>query len=233
MPTTALPFSDIGGGVAPGPVPFNRKTWDNPIRYKLNRAYGDEFEYPNFQQLSRRWSMHTAVSADFMFPGGSAIQWNPSAAGSALYIPIPAGDFEAVLEYQRHRTAARQDDMFGLALLDASGAGVGYTTDYDGNSYTWDVVAWAYSGTGSGHAAVAAAALPSGGTHIWTCIRGTGTLVQGRESGDGSTLNTLNAGTTIGVTPLYLAIVRMFANASEWITLNRLNVYSTPTFFPG
>lgn len=226
------PFSDIGGGVAPGPVRFNRKAWDNPVKYKLNRAYGDEFEYPNFQQFSRRWQLHATTAADFMFPGGSAIDWFPPAAGAALYRAIPSFDFEAVLEAQRHRTAARWDDMFGLAVVDANGDGVGYSYDYDGSSYDWTVTGWVYSGTGTSHAAQGGG-LGAGGTHVWTCLRKTGTLVQGRESVDGATLNALTAGSTLSVTPLYLAIIRLITNPSEWVRLHRLNVYGAPTFFPG
>lgn len=226
----ALPIADRGFGLAPGPRRFNRKNWDNPVKYKLN-AYGDEFDYLNYTELRRTWQVHDTTAADFQFNGDGSTDWFPPNSGSAIYRPMPSYDFEAVLQVQRFRTGSRWDDMFGLAIVDATGEGWGYSYDYDGQSYDWHVTNWVYAGTGVGHAA--GGSLEAGGTHVWTVLRKTGTLVQGRESVDGATLNSLNTGSTFGGTPQYLAIIRMLGNPSEYVRLHRINVYSGPTFFPG
>ncbi len=228
--TVGVALTDAGFGLPPGPQPFTRKAWDHPAKYKLSR-YGDEFAYSNFTQLNRVWQTHLTTAADFDFPGGSAIEWNPPVAGAALYRPIPSYDFEAVLEVTRHRTISRWTDMFGLGVVDASGNGLGYSYDYDGNSYEWALTGWVYSGTLNAH--VASGSLESGGTHVYTALRKTGTTVQGRDSADGASFNTVTSGSTLGTTPLYLVIGRFLSNASEAIRLHRINVYSGPTFFPG
>lgn len=210
---------------AAGPVPFARKTWDNPIRYPLNRAYGSEFELPTLAALKRRVGLHSVNDADLAFPGGSAVEWYPSSQGSSLLFPVPAGDFEAVLEMSGGTTGM----MFGLGLLNASGAGVGFSPYDDGNAYTWGISGWGYSGTGT--------SISNGLTfdtrHFWVLLRKSGTNVTGRLSNTGSSFSSTTGARAIGVTPAYLTISRFYSRGPAWVTLHRFNVYPAPTFFPG
>ncbi|MHB8459101.1 MAG: hypothetical protein ACYDAK_05385 [Candidatus Limnocylindrales bacterium] len=231
MPTILIPRrSAQGPRYAVRGVPFNRKPWDNPVRYKLDRAYGDEFEEASFSALSRRWQMHTAVAADFNFHGGSSIDWMPSAQGSSLYETIPAGDFEAVLEYSVGSGATGSSQgMFGIGMLDANGTGAGFSVYNDSNAYTWGIITWNYSGTGN--------SVVNGVTfdnrHVWIAVKSVGGNIQGKVSNNGSTWTAYTAAFAIGVTPVYLTITRFLTTAFDWTTLHRLNVYPGPTFFPG
>lgn len=226
MPTIGA-IQAVSFALAPGPQPFNRKAWDNPIRYKLNRAYGDEFEYANYTDLTRRWKTHGTVSAsDFQFPGGSSIDFKPAGQGSAIYIAAPSGDFEAVLEMSVPQNFT---SMYGLAIVDVNGTGIGFSHDYDVSSYLWNVSSWNYSGTNNS----VASGTPRDNRHIWIMLKKVGATYTGRQSIDGSTITATAAATPAAFTPAYLAIARMYTNAAIWTPLHRLNVYPGPTFFPG
>ena len=226
-----------------GPAPFTRKNWDNPVRYRLDRAYGDEFEYNSFTQLTRRWQLAGAtlpVAADFNFPGGSAIEWLPVGGGnsSAFQIAAPSGDFEALLEFStsRGQSLSSGDWMFapGLALIDSVGVGAGAAIYiYDGNFYTTTLVTNIIS-TATNNSVASGAAWD--GRHMWLAMRRTGTNLQARGSMNGSTFTALTTGVTVSATAPFLAMAKInptVATTPATITLHRLNVYPGPTFFPG
>lgn len=209
-------------GVPPGPVPFARKTWDNPIRYRLNRAYGDEFEYANLTQFNRRWQRHTVPDTSLGFPGGSSIELYPSSQGSAIYRPAPSGDFEMLLEYSGE---ASNNDMFGLYVVDANGSGQGCSL-YSGSVYNWTVTTWNYSGSGNN----TALAYPDT-RHTWIALKKSGTSYTAKGSTDGATFSSYTSANTNAIVPVYIGIGRMYTNATGSLSLHRLNVYPGPTFF--
>lgn len=226
-----------------GPTPFTRKNWDNPVRFKLNRAYGDEFEYSSFAQLTRRWTPAGAtppVAGDFGFPGGSSIEWLPvtGVPSSALQIAAPSGDFEAVLEFSTSRghslTAA--DWMFapGLVLIDSVGVGAGAAPYiFDGNVYSTTLITNIISTATNNFVAGGPV---WDGRHMWLAMRRTGTNLQVRFSINGSTFTSLSTGVTVSATAPFLAIAKINptgATIPAAITLHRLNVYPGSTFFTG
>lgn len=210
-------------------VPFTRKTWDNPIRFKLNRAYGDEFEYDSFAQVSRRWNAKGVTATDFAFPGASAIEFYP-AATNGIWEFAPSGDFEAVLEFQSCGTAGGGMSP-AIGLLDSNGTGLACSIYSDGNFYGWGISAWAYNATATGPLAHSA----GDGRHYWVALRRTGTSVTVRQSIDGVNWGTaLAPGTTNVTTNNRLAIFRPYSGSDPgWSILHRFNVYSGPTFFTG
>lgn len=209
-------------------VPFSRRAYDNPARYKLNGAYGDEFEEASFAELQKRgWLFRGLTAASFGFPGGSTLEWLSTAQKDTMYRPCPSGDFEVVLEFSG-AGGARNNDMFGLSIFDASKNGVGFTFDYDGSSYLWTVTDNAYAGTGNS----VASSDPLDGRHVWIGLRKVGTSYYGRQSIDGSTW-TSTAAQTFTNTMRHFGVSRMYGNGSYWKRLHRVNVYAGPTFFPG
>ena len=205
-------------------VPFARKSWDDPRRFPLNRAYGDEFEYQTFAELSRRWAMNLAVAADFNFLG-SAIEWVPSAAGSSIGIAIPSGDFEAVLELSGENGGG----MPGIGMLDAVGTGSAGVIYNDGSIYNMNIVAYVYSSTGNG----AANGLTLDNRHHWLAVKRVGSNLQTKVSNNGTSFTAYTTAGTLSGTATQLTIGR-FWNVAErsWI-IHRLNVYPGSTFFTG
>ena len=114
-------------------VPFTRKAWDDPIKYKLSRSYGDEFEYDNFAQMQRRWNMQGVGASAFAFPGGSAVEFYPS-TNQGLWMYAPSGDFEAVLEFSPTKTGGGMCPSIGL--LDSTFAKYATSFYNDDNIYT-------------------------------------------------------------------------------------------------
>lgn len=218
----------------PYPRPFARKNWDNPVKFKLNRQYGDEFEYANFSQLRNRWTIRSAVAADFRFDGGSCIGWkSQDASGHALVQPLPPYDFDAVLEFTRDFGIGVTDNFPALGIVDASGNGFGIGVHQDANLYTNAISAWVNPATFS-H--LVASGFLGGQGHVWLCLRRTGGNIQGRASINGSTWTSFTTADAIGGTPVYLAIMRYrggSGNGSFNAVLHRFNVYPAPTYFPG
>jgi hypothetical protein len=245
MPVVSPIPAQTSFGLAPGPTPFNRKDWDNPIKYKLNRAYGDEFEYTSFRDLSRRWQMAGAtlpVAADFGFPGGSAIEWYPlsganTGASTAIQIAAPSGDFEAVLEYSQGWPSAvgAAGQILGpaIGLVDSTGVGAA------GGMYLFNALM--YTTTTTSNLVTTATnntVNPSisnfDGRHFWIGVRRTGTTLTGRMSHNGITWSSFTAGVTVSATAPYLCIAKCNVSASTeagMLTLYRLNVYPGPAFF--
>ena len=209
-------------------VPFTRKAWDDPIKYKLSRSYGDEFEYDNFAQMQRRWNMQGVGASAFAFPGGSAVEFYPS-TNQGLWMYAPSGDFEAVLEFSPTKTGGGMCPSIGL--LDSTFAG--YATSFydDGNVYTWVIgSSMAYSSTSNN--------LGSHGTtdgrHCWIALRRTGSTVQGRFSTNGTSWGSLaGSGSLAPATYNRIAIFKPWSTDPGWTRLHRFNVYPGPTFFPG
>lgn len=228
MPNTAIPYSDIGGGVAPGSKPFGRKAWDNPVKYKLDRAYGDEYEYTSFADMTKRIAVRNVTEAKTSFPGGSSIEVNFS-QGDALLYPVPAGDGEWLLEANVGIANTLNGGMFGLALLNASGNGTGFSAYNDGNAYTWAVTSWIYAGTGN----AVAHGLTFDNRHYWTSMKKSGTNITGRISANGTSFTSFTAASTLSVTPVYLAVIRLFSGGGGFTHLHRLNFYPASGYFPG
>lgn len=240
-PVLAYGLSAMPSALPPGPVPFGRKAWDNPVRYKVNRPYGDEFEYASYQQLTRRWTPAGTVppvSGDFSFPGGSSIEWTPSGTtSSALVFSAPAGDFEAVLEFSIGSPVAlgNATSAFpGIGVTDATGVGaaVGLYL-YDMRCYSTTTTA-GFTTTATNNSVATTVTLD--GRHLWISARRTGTLLQARISTDGSTFTALTTGVTVSATAPYLSIAKLYptsSNTSGVWRLYRLSVYPGPTFFPG
>lgn len=210
-------------------VPFGRKAWDNPVRFPLDRAYGDEFEEKMFSEIQRRWNLRNIVAADLSFPGGSSIEWLPSGAGSHFWKPAPSGDFEAILEYQSTSTAGNGMAP-AICLLDSSGNGSGFSLYNDGNIYGWNVSAWAYGSTGGGQSYGTLV-----GQHMWVAVRRTGTTLSCRWSSNGTSWSNIPTTFTTNVaTNNRLTIGRLYSGSNPgWQMLHRFNVYSGPSFFTG
>lgn len=210
-------------------VPFARKSWDNPVRFKLNRGYGDEFEYDSFAQIGKRWNVKGMTASDFGFLGGSALEFYP-ATNMGIWQFAPSGDFEAVLEFSSMGTAGG-GMCPAVGLLDASGNGLATSVYTDGSYYGWNIGSWGYSSTATAPSAESA----GDGRHMWIALKRAGTAVTCRCSSDGSTWGTvLSVGTTTVATNNRLAIFRPYSGSDPgWSLLHRLNVYSGPSFFTG
>lgn len=227
MPVIAPPLADIMPGLPPGPIPFGRKAWDNPVRFRLNRPYGDEFEHQDFRSLSRRWELRNAVAADFSFPGGSTIEWIPSGAGSALLMPAPPGDFEIVLEFSGAH-ALTNNSFVGPCIVDASGAGE--QTAGFGSLYTFLLTGYAYGNAQQLVAIGSDTAAP----HCWITLKKSGTDYSCRGSITGTSWTAFNTPTSNAMVPAKIGILRGYVGGeTSWLHLHRFNVYPGPTFFPG
>jgi len=222
-------FPAVLPAVPLGPLPFTRKAWDNPFKYKLNRQYGDEFEEMSFRDVQRRWKVRNTTASEFYFPGGSRIEWQPNTTSAQLYQPVPQGDFEAVLE-MTYPLAGTYGPMFGIAVLDVNGTGYVFTLYTGDTAYLWHVTAWVYDSGPAG--SVAGLGASTQGGHIWLNAKIVGTAMSGRVSLDGSTWSAAVSGATV-TNAAYLAIGRFHTPQASWANMHRFNVYPGPTFFPG
>lgn len=205
-------------------VPVKTSKYDDPVRYKLNRAYGDEFEHTSFAALQRRWQMRNAVAADFDFPGGSAVLWHPSGSGSFLYQAVPAGDWQALLEYSSMGVAG-QGMCPSIALFDDFGNGGAASIYSDGNAYAWSLSSWSYNTTLSNAGSYRA----DDGRRQLVVLRKSGTTLLAKFSANlGSNWSGEATGiTTVAATHRWLGIGRIFTTDPGWIMLHRFNVFAT------
>lgn len=206
-------------------VPARSSKWDDPVRYKLNRGYGDEFEHTSFASIQKRWYTRSAVTADFDFVGGSAVLWHPSASGSFLYEYAPSGDFQALLEYSSMGVAGGGMAPC-IALLNSSGSGWGGSIYNDGSQYNWNISTWSYSGTGSNMGSTGG----PDGRRLLVSLRRSGTTVYVKFSNDLGGSWSTEASATTSWTSSYniLGIGRVYSGSDPgWIMLHRLNVYSS------
>lgn len=246
MPTILVPNRKITAPrIAVRGAPFTRKAWDNPVKYKLNRAFGDEFEgYSSFAQLIRRWAPASGgtppVAGDFFFPGGSEIEWRlpTGASASCLQCAAPAGDFEALLEVSFGLVDIATNNLPfapGIALVDATGVGAAGSYYMFNNSIYTTTLTSGFGTTGTNNL-VASGYTVLDGRHTWISVRRTGTTLQARFSADGSTFSAFTTGVTVSATAAFLAIGKMYPGITTTppvVHLHRLNIYPGPTFFPG
>lgn len=222
-------------GPLPVRAPFNRKNWDNPFKFKLNRQCGDEFEYANFAQLARRWTMVSQTAANFGFRGGSSLEWKTTGTAQAMYVAIPPYDFEAVLEYQRpflQSGGNKTDNWPGIAIVNTAGTGLGVGVHEDTNIYHNFITAWADPGSFSNSVA---SGLSGDGRHQWLSLRRVGGQLQARASNNGTSWGSFSTLESHGVTAAYLALVRYRSLGLGTATafIHRFNVYAAPGYFPG
>lgn len=208
-----------------------RTTLDNPVRYKLNRGYGDEFEHQTFASLSRRWRIRSAVVSDFDFSwaGGSSLLWNATTSGSWIYQAAPAGDFQAILEFNALGKLHGYGMMPTLALLDANGTGAGGSFYSDATTRGWTITSWAYSATATGDLGKGTDADTGPGRALLVSMRRSGTTLPMKFSADGgATWSTETSAGTVSASNNLLAIGRPWSGSTPgWVALHRLNVYST------
>jgi hypothetical protein len=224
------PFDTAGGGALVG----ERKAWDDAGTYPLH-ADGSEFEYADLTAFQADWSQHTVADADIFNPPGSQTELRFDSQGEAIYraVTFPT-DGWLVVELSdtgwSSAGASSQDNMFGIAILDTNGDGMGYAP-YQGAFYNINVDNWAYSSFGN-------SAAPSGGVydayiaggHAWLGLeRISSTQYRGAHSTSGTAWDTRpTANTPTAFTPAYVAIIRMFSSGTQQVTrrVHRLNIYS-------
>jgi len=213
-------------------VPFNQRTWSNPVRYRMS-SYGRDFTaLRNRPDLDRRVANRgfSAPAASILVPGGGqGVEVLLDASAAALYWPAPPGDWEIVVEFAGY-TAIANTEMAGPFAVDSSGTGVG-ASQYNNSAgiYCWNLVSWAYSSTGGS----AAWSSPITRQHMWQTLKKSGTTYTARHSDDGSTFTAYTANTTWAGTPAWIGFGRFTAGTIGWYHLYRLNVYPAPAFFTG
>lgn len=204
---------------------------DNPVRYKLNRGYGDEFEHQTFASLQKRWTLRSTTAADFDFSlaAGSALMWNASTSASWLYGAAPAGDFQAILEFNPLNALAGAGMAPTLALLTSAGAGAGASFYNDSTTRGWTLSAWAYSNTATGDLGQGGSSAIATGKRLVVALRRSGTNLLAKFSSDsGVTWSTEASVGTVSSSNNLLGIGRPWSGSTPgWIVLHRLNVYSS------
>lgn len=220
----------------PGPVRFERETWDNPIRFPLNRSYGDEFEYRNLTEFKRQWRVRNLADSAFSFPGGSTVEitFPGATSGLAIYRPAPAGDFETVWELSLGSPsglAASYGSMISALILDSSGGGAGASEYWNAEGFDgWNISGWAYSSTG----VQGLGTVSRDGGHRWYSLRRVSGTYYSRLSVDGSTWILAASWTPPAFTPSFIGLGAMYTGGNNVVVrLHRLNTYTGPTFFTG
>lgn len=230
MPNT-VNISPPSFGLPPGPLPFNGQAWDNPVRYPLNRGYGDEFSYPTgVTGFNRRWKNRgfSAFTTNVDFSPGSAMLTHFDAQGAAIYTTAPAGDFEILLQYSLGSPATNV--MVGPLIVDTAGAGYGCSPYNDANAYLWRLSGWAYSATGP--SIVGAGTALANKLVIFALLRRVGTTYSCRFSANGSTfLGPSTGDTTVSFTPAYIGVGRFLSADGGAVTLHRFNVFPAASYF--
>lgn len=223
------PFSS-GSGALVG----ERKAWDNSGTYPLHTD-GSEFEYADLTAFDAFWTRRNVATGDVFNPPGSHTEFKFDAQGDAIYraMTFPTDGWlvaEFTLTGWSSGAAGDQDNMFGLAILDTSGNGMGYAP-YQGLFYNINVTGWAYASFGN-------SATPSAGVyndylsggHVWLGLeRISSTQYRGAHSTSGTAWDTRpTANTPTAFTPAYICLVRMFSSGAQniWRRVHRVNIYS-------
>jgi hypothetical protein len=108
------------------------------------------------------------------------------------------------------RNLSNGGGMFGLAIVDASGNGVGYSPYNDGNTYMWSVAGWNYSGTGPNNGGQ-----PPLAGDFWLELHKVGTAWTGRYTTDPNGLTGWTSYTgalTWAGTPAELGFMRLYTS---------------------
>jgi hypothetical protein len=200
-------------------------TPDNRVLRPTDTTSGDDFEG---LALDAAWTPRNLGAGHVAFPNivyKPALQLNFDASGDGVLRAVPASTTFEIVTGVRLLRALTNGGMVGPVILDATGAGVGFSTYNDNTTRMWNITAYAYASTG-----------PSGSgcptTHdYWLALRRNGDSYTGRWcAADGATWSAYSTAIAkAGWTPDRIGIMRLYTNSSPVFELSRFNVYF-PTY---
>lgn len=188
-------------------------------------TYGDEFEYASHAALASAWSVNSipvmnaaGSAADVHFAGGSGRVMYKSTTG------FDATNWEVAFLFSGF---VDRGGMFGIGVYDTSGNGTAVSPYSDGNSYSWNITAYAYASTGTSGGVNYTA--HSDGTPTWFALKKAGTTYRFRASTDGTTWTTVVASFTGPSAPARIGFGRHYVNGNDATLLVHRFVYGTAT----
>jgi hypothetical protein len=192
----------------------------------LHATYGDDFAAA---ALDAKWTARagtgtfTTAYAQTRQVDGSHLAMALAAANGVLYQNAPAGDFEWHVGGLRHYLGSGFGGMFGIAILNSSGTGIGVVTYNDNSVYLATITTWGY-GVAVGTISAAMGNNQKRGDPYWLRLVKSGTNYTGYASSNGHTWQFSAGPSSQSFTVAYLALGIFYSTGTGQLLAEYVNV---------